>query len=44
MSGADEDYNDDDFPLTGADVTSYREVIARCNYLAIDRPDCSTKE
>jgi hypothetical protein len=27
--------------LTGADITSYRGVIARCNYLASDRPDCN---
>ena len=30
-SGADEDDNDDDVPLTGADITSYRGVIARRN-------------
>ena len=26
LSGADEDDNDDDIPLTGADITSYRGV------------------
>ena len=41
VSGADEDNNDDDVPLTGSDVTSYRGIIARCNYLASDRPDCN---
>ena len=41
LSGADEDDNDQDTPLKGADITSYRGVIARCNYLGSDRPDCS---
>ena len=41
LSGADEDDNDEDVPLTGADITSYRGVSARCNYLASDRPDCN---
>ena len=26
--------------LEGEDITSYRGVIARCNYLGADRPDC----
>ena len=41
LSGADEDDNEDDVPLVGSDITSYRGVIARCNYLGSDRPDCS---
>ena len=41
LLGVDEDDHDDDVPLTGADITSYRGVIARCNYLASDRPDCN---
>ena len=41
LSGADKDDNEQDVPLTGADITSYRGVIARCNYLGSDRPDCS---
>ena len=40
LSGADEDNNDDDFPLTGTDITSYRGVIAQCNCLGTGRPDC----
>ena len=40
VSGADdEDGRDDDEPLQGQDVTSYRCVTARCNYLGPDRPD-----
>ena len=41
LSGADEDDTDEDVLLTGADLTSYRGVIARCNYLASDRPYCN---
>ena len=41
LSGADGDDNEDDVPLVGSDITSYRGVIARCNYLGSDRPDCS---
>ena len=40
VSGADEEDNDDDYALTGEDITRYRGVIARCNYLGSDRPDC----
>ena len=40
FSGADEDDIDDDVPLVGAVITSYRGVIARCNYLGSDRPEC----
>ena len=39
LLGADEDDNDDDVPLTGTDITNYRGLIARCNYIASDRPD-----
>ena len=31
LSGADEEDNDDDIPLAGADITSYQGVIGRCN-------------
>ena len=42
LSGAyEDDINDDDVPLTGADITIHRAVIARCNYLGTDRPDGS---
>ena len=41
LSGADEDDTEEDVPLPGANITSYRGVIARCNYLASDRPDCN---
>ena len=41
LTGADDGDNDDDVPLTGADITSYRGVLARCNFLGTDRPDCS---
>ena len=40
LSGADEDDNDDNVPLAGADIISCRGVIARCNFLGSDRPDC----
>ena len=40
VSGPDEDDNDEDTPLVGEDVTRFRGVIARCNYLGTDRPDC----
>ena len=39
VSGADEEDNDNDVPLVGEDITRYRGVIARCNYLGADRPD-----
>ena len=42
LSGAHEDDNpNDDVPLTGADISSYKGVIVRCRYLASDRPDCN---
>ena len=40
VSGGDEDDNDEDTALIGEDVTRFRGVIARCNYLSTDRPDC----
>ena len=40
LSGADEEDYEDDGPLVGEDVTRFRGVVARCNYLAADRPDC----
>ena len=39
VSGNDEEYLDTDVPLVGDDITKYRGVIARCNYLGTDRPD-----
>ena len=38
--GAAEEDVDDDTPLSGQAVTQYRGVIARCNYMGTDRPDC----
>ena len=40
VSGAEEDDHDDDQTLTGEDVTRYRAVTARANYMAADRPAC----
>ena len=40
LAGADEDDLDSDAPLEGLDVNLYRGVIARCNYVGIDRPNC----
>jgi len=40
VSGLDEEDTEEDVPLEGEDITRYRGVIARCNYLAADRPDC----
>ena len=39
VSGVEEDDNDDDVPFIGENITRYRGVIARCNYLGADRPD-----
>jgi hypothetical protein len=39
VSGAEEEDTDTDTPLVGDDITKYRGVIARCNYLGADRPD-----
>ena len=41
VSGQEEDDLDDDEPLRGGDITSFRGVAARCNYLWPDRPDCN---
>ena len=40
VSGIDEEEEDGDVPLEGGDITRYRGVIALCNYMAADRPDC----
>jgi hypothetical protein len=40
VSGIEEEDEDGDVPLEGEDITRYRGVIARCNYMAADRPDC----
>jgi hypothetical protein len=39
VSGQDEDDLPEDLPLVGSDITCYRGVAARCNYLGPDRPD-----
>ena len=39
VDGADEDDLEDDEEITGADLTRFRGVAARCNYLSFDRPD-----
>ena len=39
-SGIDAEDTEEDVPLEGEDITRYRGVIARCNCLAADRPDC----
>ena len=41
LSGSDEDDLPEDTPLTGQDVSSFRGVAARCNYLGPDRPDAN---
>ena len=40
IPGIDEEVIEDDVPLEGEDITRHRGTIARCNYLAADRPDC----
>ena len=40
VSGLDEEDTEEDVPLEGEDITRYRGVIARCNYLAADGTDC----
>ena len=40
VGGADEDDTEEDGPLRGEDITRYRAVTARANYMATDRPDC----
>ena len=46
VDGAEEEDNDDDENILGADLTGFRGVAARCNYLSFDRPDAqyATKE
>ena len=46
IDGAGEDDLDDDVEITGQDMTRFRGVAARCNYLSFDRPDIqfATKE
>jgi hypothetical protein len=46
VDGADEDDLEDDVDIVGADLTRFRGVAARCNYLSFDRPDLqfATKE
>ena len=43
VSGSEEEDEDDDGPLVGEDITRYRGVIARCNYMATDRPDSQSR-
>ena len=40
VSGLDEEDTEEDVPLEGEDATRFRGVMTRCNYLAVDRPDC----
>ena len=40
VSGIEEEDEEGDVPLVGEDITRYRGVIARCNYMAANRPDC----
>ena len=40
VSGFEDEDEERDVPLVGEDITRYRGVIARCNYMAVDRPDC----
>ena len=40
ISGSEDADTEDDGDLEGEDATRYRGVIARCNYLSTDRPDC----
>ena len=46
VDGADEEDTEDDVDIVGADLTRFRGVAARCNYLSFDRPDAqyATKE
>ena len=46
VDGEAEEDNDEDVDITGQDATRFRGVAARCNYLAMDRPDIqfATKE
>ena len=46
IDGIDKVDREDDVEVTGSDATRFREVAARCNYLAFDRPDIQfpTKE
>ena len=30
----------EDTKLSGKEATAYRSIVARCNYLGTDRPDC----
>ena len=46
IDGAAEDDEEDDVDIVGLDLTRFRGVAARCNYLSFDRPDMqfATKE
>ena len=46
IDGAAEDDEDDDVDIVGPDLSRFRGVAARCNYLSFDRPDMqfATKE
>ena len=39
VDGVEEDDREDDVDIVGADLTRFRGVAARCNYLSFDRPD-----
>ena len=40
VSGIEEEDEEGDVPLVGEDITRYRGVIARCNYMADERQAC----
>ena len=40
VSGIDEEDTGEDVKVEGKNITRYRGVTDRCNYLAADRPDC----
>ena len=46
VDGTEEVDNEEDIDIDGTDITSFRGVAARCNYLSFDRPDImfATKE
>ena len=39
IDGIEEDDREDDIDILGADLTRFRGIAARCNYLSFDRPD-----
>ena len=39
VSGIEDQNEEGDVSLVGEDITRFRRVIARCNYMAADKPD-----